>query len=228
MTASHMNRRYNDLIRRNVVHQQADRCDVRNGIHGSHLMEVNLRNRNTVSMALCLCDQAVNCHHILFYLLRKIQMITDDVLNVVEAAVVMMVVTVVVMLVSVFMVMGVIETGHNLMVMVMFMCLTAMVVVMMMVVLLMHRAGTFVAVDMSMGVIEVVLILVVLIGLFTIFKCPMIVMMVEHLLGLFLSMHLHGHMGSADATLAHSFFAEFHAWNPKSVQFCHNRIRVRH
>jgi len=147
-------------------------------------------------MALCLCDQAVNCHHILFYLLRKIQMITDDVLNVVEAAVVMMVVTVVGMLVSVFMVMV--------------MCLTAMVVVMVMVVFLM---AVLVVVMMIMRLAAVIVILVV---------------MVEHLLGLFLSMHLHGHMGSADATLAHSFFAEFHAWNPKSVQFCHNRIRVRH
>ena len=103
MTASHMNRRYNDLIRRNVVHQQADRCDVRNGIHGSHLMEVNLRNRNTVGMALRLRNQAVNCHHILLHLLRNVQVTTDDMLNIMETAVMMMRVASITVLVGVLM-----------------------------------------------------------------------------------------------------------------------------
>ena len=56
----------------------------------------------------------------------------------------------------------------------------------------------------------------------------MLMMVMEHLLGLLLSMHLYGHVGSADSTLAHGFFTELHTGNPQAVQFCHNRLRVRH
>ena len=103
MTASHMNRGNDHLIRSNLVHQQADCCDIRNGIHGSHLVEMDLRNRNAVGMALRLRNQAVNCHHILLHLIRKIQMITDNMLNVVETAVVMMGVTGITVFVGVLM-----------------------------------------------------------------------------------------------------------------------------
>ena len=103
MTASHMNRGDDHLIRSNLVHQQADCRDIRNGIHGSHLVEMNLRNRNTVGMALRLRNQAVNCHHILLHLIRNVQMTTDDMLNVMETAVMMMRVTIITVLVGVFM-----------------------------------------------------------------------------------------------------------------------------
>ena len=103
MTASHMNRGNDHLIRSNLVHQQADCCDIRNGIHGSHLVEMDLRNRNTVGMALRLRNQAVNCHHILLHLIRNVQMTTDDMLNVMETAVMMMRVTIITVLVGVFM-----------------------------------------------------------------------------------------------------------------------------
>ena len=204
MAASHMNWRYNDLIRRNVVHQKAGCRDIRNGIHGSHLMEMNLRNRNAMGMALCLGNQAVNSHHILPDLVRKIQVIADDVLNVVKTAVMMVGVTVMGMFVTV---MGVIGTGSNRMVMVlvnmlMVMSLAAVFMVMMMIVLLM----------------AVIVVMVII----------MFLMMVEHLLGLFFSMYLHGHVGSANAAFAHGFLAKFHPWNPQTVQFCHSRIRIRH
>ena len=100
MTASHMNRGDDHLIRSNLVHQQADCRDIRNG---SHLVEMNLRNRNTVGMALRLRNQAVNCHHILLHLIRNVQMTTDDMLNVMETAVMMMRVTIITVLVGVFM-----------------------------------------------------------------------------------------------------------------------------
>ena len=45
----------------------------------------------------------------------------------------------------------------------------------------------------------------------------MLMMVMEHLLGLLLSMHLYGHVGSADSTLAHGFFTELHTWNPQAV-----------
>ena len=103
MTASHMNRGDDHLIRSNLVHQQADCRDIRNGIHGSHLVEMNLRNRNTVGMALRLRNQAVNCHHILLHLIRNVQVTADDMLNVMETAVMMMRVTIITVLVGVFM-----------------------------------------------------------------------------------------------------------------------------
>ena len=103
MTASHMNRGNDHLIRRNLVHQQADCRDIRNGIHGSHLVEMDLRNRNAVGMALRLRNQAVNCHHILLHLLRNVQVTADDMLNIMETAVVMMRVTSITVFVGVFM-----------------------------------------------------------------------------------------------------------------------------
>ena len=103
MTASHMNRGDDHLIRSNLVHQQADCRDIRNGIHGSHLVEMDLRNRNAVGMTLRLRNQAVNCHHILLHLIRNVQVTADDMLNVMETAVMMMRVTIITVLVGVFM-----------------------------------------------------------------------------------------------------------------------------
>ena len=54
-------------------------------------------------MALRLRNQAVNCHHILLHLIRNVQMTTDDMLNVMETAVMMMRVTIITVLVGVFM-----------------------------------------------------------------------------------------------------------------------------
>ena len=105
MTASHMNRGNDHLIRRNLVHQQADCRDIRNGIHGSHLVEMDLRNRNAVGMALRLRNQAVNCHHILLHLLRNVQVTTDDMLNIMETAVMLMRVASITVLVGVLMAM---------------------------------------------------------------------------------------------------------------------------
>ena len=103
MTASHMNRGNDHLIRSNLVHQQADCRDIRNGIHGSHLVEMDLRNRNAVGMALRLRNQAVNCHHILLHLIRNVQVTADDMLNVMETAVMMMRVASITVLVGVLM-----------------------------------------------------------------------------------------------------------------------------
>ena len=95
-----MNRGNDHLIRSNLVHQQADCRDIRNGIHGSHLVEMDLRNRNAVGMTLRLRNQAVNCHHILLHLIRNVQVTADDMLNVMETAVMMMRVTIITVLVG--------------------------------------------------------------------------------------------------------------------------------
>ena len=100
LSASHMNRGDDHLIRSNLVHQQTDCRDIRNGIHGSHLVEMDLRNRNAVGMTLRLRNQAVNCHHILLHLIRNVQVTADDMLNVMETAVMMMRVTIITVLVG--------------------------------------------------------------------------------------------------------------------------------
>ena len=191
MTASHMNRRNDHLIRRNLVHQQADCRDIRNGIHGSHLVEMDLRNRNAVGMALRLRNQAVNCHHILLHLLRNVQVTADDMLNIMETAVVMMRVTSITVFVGVFM-------GMLVGVLVVVLMGVLMIFMLMeMIVMLMARAFMTVLVLMWMIV--------------------MLMMVMEHLLGFFLPMHPHGHMSSADAALAHGLFAELHTGNPQAV-----------
>ena len=67
-----MNRGNDHLIRSNLVHQQADCRDIRNGIHGSHLVEMDLLDSLTVDVGLCLGDQVVNRNNILFDLIRQI------------------------------------------------------------------------------------------------------------------------------------------------------------
>ena len=60
------------LVRGETVHQQAYRCDVRDSVHGAHLMEVNLCHRNAVGMAFRLCDLLIDRHHIILDALRKL------------------------------------------------------------------------------------------------------------------------------------------------------------
>ena len=152
---------------------------------------MDLRNRNAVGMALRLRNQAVNCHHILLHLLRNVQVTADDMLNIMETAVVMMRVTSITVFVGVFM-------GMLVGVLVVVLMGVLMIFMLMeMIVMLMARAFMTVLVLMWMIV--------------------MLMMVMEHLLGLFLPMHLHGHMGSADSTLAHSFFTELHTGNPQAV-----------
>ena len=45
----------------------------------------------------------------------------------------------------------------------------------------------------------------------------MLMMVVEHLLRLFFSMHQHTHMGSANAALAHRLLHKFHTRNSQTV-----------
>ena len=72
LTASHMNRRYDDFIRLYHGKKQAHPGNIRNGIHGSHLVEMDLLDSLTVDVGLCLGDQVVNRNNILFDLIRQI------------------------------------------------------------------------------------------------------------------------------------------------------------
>ena len=201
LSASHMNRGNDDLIRGDAVHQQTSRRDVCNGIHGTHLVEVDLRYRNSVRMTLRLSDQTIDCHNILFHLLWKIQMVAHNVPDVMETAVVMMVCVIMCMLMSMVVIMCM-AFVHMLMIVVVVMLLMAVV---------MNMARTF------LGTIKIVLILMVVTGLVSFFNAVMVVMVVEHLLRLFLSMHLHAHMGSANTALAHRLLHKLHTRDSQTV-----------
>ena len=93
------------------MHQQADSGDVRDGVHGAHLVEVDLRDGHTVDQALRFGDQPIDRQDICPNFLRKVQ-VADDVLDIVHAAVmvvampvlmVVLVVVIVIMLVVVVM-----------------------------------------------------------------------------------------------------------------------------
>lgn len=235
-----MNRRNNDLFRSNAVHQQTDSRNICNGIHGTDFMEMNLGYRDSVRMALCLSDQTVDCHNILFHLLRKIQMITHNVLDVVEAAMVMMVRMLVVMIVCMLVIMCMVMLFvhvHMVMVVVMLlaavlmmMCMTFVTVLMTFMVVLMPFVVMLMALVavLMLFVAVLVVLMTMLVVLMTVLVVPMAVLMslmivfmlmmvVEHLLRLFFSMHQHTHMGSANAALAHRLLHKFHTRNSQTV-----------
>ena len=98
LAAADTDRRDDDLLRRKPLHQQADRSNVRNGVHRADLMEMDLRHRDAVDPALCLRDPTVDGQRVGADGLgnRKIR---DDAGNVVQAAVVVMAVVCVVVVI---------------------------------------------------------------------------------------------------------------------------------
>ena len=217
-----MNRRNNDLFRSNAVHQQTDSRNICNGIHGTDFMEMNLGYRDSVRMALCLSNQTVDCHNILFHLLRKIQMITHNVLDVVEAAMVMMVRMLVVMIVCMLVIMCMVMLFvhvHMVMVVVMLLAavLMALVAVLMLLMAVLMLFVAVLVVLMTMLVVLMTVLVVPMAVLMSLMIVFMLMMVVEHLLRLFFSMHQHTHMGSANAALAHRLLHKFHTRNSQTV-----------
>ena len=84
LTASHMNRRYDDFIRLYHGKKQAHPGNIRNGIHGAYLMEMNLADLHSMSMPLRFCNQTVDCQHILLHLLLKLHMPCHNMFNIVH------------------------------------------------------------------------------------------------------------------------------------------------
>ena len=83
-----------------LPHQQADRRHVGHGVQGTHLVEVDLLQGHAVDPALGLRQQPVDRQHVVFHVLRKVQMILDEMLDPVQPVMLVMVV-VVLMLVTV-------------------------------------------------------------------------------------------------------------------------------
>ena len=88
VAAAHMDGGDNHLIHIQFMHQQTHGCDVGNGIHGAHLVEVNLMDGNAVDMALCLRDFTVDCHDIQLHQGRDGKPV-DNAANVCHAAMMM-------------------------------------------------------------------------------------------------------------------------------------------
>lgn len=92
LPASNVDRRDDDLIRRQPIHQQAHRRHVGDGVHRADLVEVDLLHRHAVCAALRLGNQAVDREDVVLHLLRQMQVPAHDMLNIVQAAVLVMVV----------------------------------------------------------------------------------------------------------------------------------------
>ena len=74
MTASHMDRRRNDLSGSDFMKQQADPRNIRYRVHGSYLVEMDLVHRHSMGMRFRLGNEPIHTLHIAFHLVRKIQM----------------------------------------------------------------------------------------------------------------------------------------------------------
>ena len=110
LAAAHMDRGNHDLLRRQAVQQQAHCGDVRHRVQSPHLMEVDLRHRHAVGVALRLGDQAVDRQDVRPDRLRQVQMVPDQMFDLMERAVVVLaamgMAVVMLVMVLVIMVMG--------------------------------------------------------------------------------------------------------------------------
>lgn len=86
LAVSHVDRRCDDLIRRQLVEQQADGGDVGDGVHGADFVEVDLADQLIMRFAFSLGDETVDGEDILADGLRQFQ-VSYDMLDVVQAAV---------------------------------------------------------------------------------------------------------------------------------------------
>ena len=73
LAAAHMDGRGGHTVRRQQVHGQAHAGDIRHGVQGAHLMEVDLRHRHTVGLGLGGGDAVIDGLGVGLYRLRHIQ-----------------------------------------------------------------------------------------------------------------------------------------------------------
>ena len=102
LAAAYMNRGHDHLIGREFFHQHTDCCNIRNRIHRADLVEMDLRNRDTMCMAFRFCQQCINCHHILLNSIGNGEMIPNNTRNIMQPAVLVMTVIVVVIVTFLF------------------------------------------------------------------------------------------------------------------------------
>ena len=91
LSAAYMNRRCDDLVCIQFMHQQTHSGNIRNGIHGADFMEMDLLNRNTMDMTFRLGDLFIYGHNIQFYHRRNCQT-ADDTADIPHTAMMVMMV----------------------------------------------------------------------------------------------------------------------------------------
>ena len=93
LAAAHVNGGAQDLLRGQLVKEQAHHGHVGHGVQGAHLVEVDLLHRYPVGAALRLPDELVHPQHVLPHLLGQVQ-VGEDVADVPHPRVVVMAVVV--------------------------------------------------------------------------------------------------------------------------------------
>ena len=105
MPIPYMNRRNDYLIWMDTVHQHRYCCDISNGIHRPNLMKVDIRDRDSMDMALCLSYEIEYSHNIILHILREIEMMAYNMLYIRKPMMLMVMVMLMFVLMDVFMVM---------------------------------------------------------------------------------------------------------------------------
>ncbi len=203
LSAAHVNGRNYHLIHCQPVHQHTDRCNISHRVHGANFMKVYLRHRDAVGMAFRLRNQRVHCHNVILHPPGQGKMPADNVLNIMQAAVMMGVA------VSRIMGVGMVVTADRIMVM-------AMIVLMTVIMSMVVTVGRIMA---MVVIITVIMPMVVAVGVVEL-------MMVVIALFLF-TVYRHGHVGSCNTTFHGRFLLKNNARNPKPIEFPHKFIRIR-
>ena len=215
LAAPYVDRGYDDSVRSEAVHEEADGGHIGDGVHGSDLMEVDLVDRGSVGVALGLGDEAVDRHDVVCDPLGDVHMAADDVLDVVDAAV-MMVGMFMIVLVAVIMVMGV------LVILVASAAVLAELVVM--VVMLVNVVLTVVMLMLVIFTMVVLVRMVLMIFSMLMIMMFMIVMMVQ---ALFLfAAHGDLHVGPGDAAFNGRLGLEDYARYAETVELVYKSLRI--
>ena len=136
LSTAYMNRRNHYLVRCDLIHQHTDCRNIRNSIHRPNFMEMYFCDRLAMRLAFSLGYQHVDGHNIILHLLRKIQMTSDDMLNLMKPTMMVMLMGIAVFMVVVvmFMLMGI--AVFKVVVVVMFMLMVMVFILMVMTVLM--------------------------------------------------------------------------------------------
>ena len=130
-------------VRSYLIDKKTYSGNIRHGIHGSHLVEMYIRNRLPVNFALCFGDQSEYAEHIILYLSGNIHMVFYHMLYIRKAVVhvTMVMLVVMVMLVMMIVVMFMLMLMMMLVVVIVLVIVIMLMVVIVLVMMIMHVPG---------------------------------------------------------------------------------------
>ena len=76
-TVADMDRRRQNSLHIQYFHQLAHRRDIRDGVHGSHFMEVDFRHRSSMGLRLRRRNQLIDLYGVMPHRLRQRQRFDD-------------------------------------------------------------------------------------------------------------------------------------------------------